>query len=382
MPVIVREHQVGGNIAPFLEAGFKVFEGDPNWVPPLSFEIGERLSPKKNPFFKRGEATLFTAWKDGKLVGRISAQIDREHLAVWKDDTGFFGFFDTIDDQEVADTLVDAAARWLERRGMKRMLGPFSLYANEEVGLLVEGFDLPPMLMMPHSRDYQGKLAEGAGLSKEKDLLAYRFERGLPLSERVKKAHADVAKLPEVRLRSIDMKNFAADMTAIIEMYNDTWAGKWGFVPAREDEAAKMVQDLKLVVDPDLAFLAEVNGKPMGMCIALPNLNEAIHDLGGKLFPFGFAKLLWRVKVKHPKTARLMMLGIHKDVRSNVKRYGGLSSAMYVELRNRAYAKGYEWAELSWTREDDAPVNLGIRAMGGKIYKRYRVYEKALGGNA
>ena len=380
MSVVVRQHQVGGDITPFIDAAHEVFKGDPNFVPPLDFELKERLSPKKNPFFKRGEATLFTAWKNGKVVGRISAQIDHEHIRIWNDATGFFGFFDTIDDPEVAQALIDAAAGWLTQREMKRMIGPFSLYANEEVGTLIEGFDMPPMLMMGHSRAWQDRLALGCGLEKEKDLLAFRFDKGLPIPERVKKAHADIAKLPEVRLRSIDMSNFEEEIRTVVEIYNDTWKGKWGFVPARDDEAKKMAQDMKLVIDPDLAFIAEVNGKPRGMCIMLPNLNEAIQDLGGKLFPFGFAKLLYRVKVKHPKTARLMMLGIHKDIRSNVKRYGGLSAAMYVEVQKRGSAKGYEWAELSWTREDDAPVNVGIRAMGAKIYKKYRVYKLDLTG--
>lgn len=382
MPVVVRQHAIGGDITPFLDAAHAVFEGDPNFVPPLDFEIKERLSPKKNPFFKRGEAVLFTAWRDGKIVGRISAQIDREHLRIWNDDTGFYGFFDTKDDQEAANALLEAAEGWLKKRDIKRMIGPFSLYANEEVGTLIEGFDTPPMLMMAHSRAWQDKLTLGAGLEKEKDLLAFRFDKGLALSDRVKKAHAEIMKLPEVRLRSVDMGNFEEEIRNIVEIYNDTWGGKWGFVPARDDEAKKMAQDLKLVIDPDLAFIAEVNGKPRGMCIMLPNLNEAIQDLGGKLFPTGWAKLLWRVKVKNPKTCRLMMLGIHKDIRSNVKRYGGLSAAMYVEVRNRGVAKGYEWAELSWTREDDAPVNLGIRAMGAKIYKKYRVYRKDLTAKA
>ena len=261
MSVVVRQHRVGGDITPFLQAAHEVFRNDPSFVPPLDFEIKERLSPKKNPFFKRGEAMLFTAERDGKLVGRISAQVDHEHLRIWNDATGFFGFFDTIDDQEVANALLDAAAKWLKERGMQRMSGPFSLYANEEIGVLVEGFDTPPMLMMAHSRQWQDKLALGYGLVKEKDLLAFRFERGFQLSERVKKAHAEIMKLPEVRLRSIDTSNFQQEINNIVEIYNDTWTGKWGFVPARDDEAKKMAEDLKLVIDPDLAFIAEVNGQ-------------------------------------------------------------------------------------------------------------------------
>jgi hypothetical protein len=149
-------------------------------------------------------------------------------------------------------------------------------------------------------------------------------------------------------------------------------------VPALPDEVEKVAKDLKLILDPDLAFIADVNGRPAGMCIMLPNVNEAIHDLNGKLFPFGLVKLLWRVKVKHPNSCRLMMLGIKSELRQNMKRYGGLSAAMYLEVAKRGIAKGYQWSELSWTREDDAPINLGIRSMGAQVYKKYRVFQKSL----
>jgi hypothetical protein len=377
MPIEIREHQPGGDVGPFIEAGHVVFAGDKNWVPPLNFEIKERLDPKKNPFFNRGECILFTAWNNGKLVGRASAQVDREHLNIWNDQTGFFGFFDTVDDEEVARALIEAAKKWLRAKGMKRMLGPMSLYVNEEMGVLVEGFDTPPMLMMAHSREYQGALAEKAGLQKEKDLWAWRFKRG-EISKRALKAWEDIKKLPEVKLRSVDTSRMEEEIATIIDIYNDAWKGKWCFVPAMPDEAKKMAADMKLIIDRDLAFMAEVNGKTAGMCIMLPNLNEAIADLEGKLFPFGFAKLLYRVKVSHPKTCRLMMLGIKSEIRANMKRYGGLSAAMYVEVAKRGMAKGYEWAELSWTREDDGPINAGIRIMGADVYKKYRVYQTAL----
>jgi len=380
MTITVREHRPGKDVEPFIQAGHEVFRGDPMWVPPLHFELKERLDPKKNPFFTRAEVALFTAWRGGRVVGRCSAQIDREHLRLWNDDTGFFGFFDTVDDEEVARALVSAAEAWLRRRGMKRMLGPMSLYVNEEIGVLVDGFDTPPMLMMGHSRRYQGKLAEASGLVKEKDLFAWRYDGDTPFPDRVIKAWEHVKSLPEVRLRSVDTKHMDREIRAVMDIYNDAWEGKWCMVPALPDEVEKVVKDLKLILDPDIAFMAEIHGKPAGMCIMLPNLNEAIADLGGKLLPFGFAKLLYRVKVKHPKTTRLMMLGIRKEYTKNVKRYGGLSAAMYVEVAKRGVAKGYTWGELSWTREDDKPINLGIRSMGAKVYKTYRVYQKAIGG--
>jgi hypothetical protein len=378
MSIVIREHTPGKDVRDFVRAGHVVFLGDSSWVPPLDFELKERLHPKKNPFFHRAEAILFTAWKDGRLVGRCSAQIDHEHLKVWKDDTGFFGFFDTIDDDEVGRMLIDAAAAWLKQRGMKRMLGPFSLYANEEVGILIEGFEHPPVLMMAHSRRHQGKVAEAAGLVKEKDLFAWRYGKTLGFPDRVMKAWKQINELPEVRLRSVDPKHMQREIRAIMDIYNDAWAGKWAMVPALPDEVEKVAKDLSLILDPDLAFIAEVHGRPAGMCIMLPNVNESIQDLGGKLLPTGIFKLLYRVKWQHPKSTRLMMLGIRKEITKNMKRYGGLSAAMYVEVAKRGVAKGYEWGELSWTREDDKPINLGIRSMGAELYKKYRVYAKPL----
>lgn len=378
MAIEIREHRPGKDVADFMRAGHVVFQGDPAWVPPLDFEFKQRLDPRKNPLFQRADITLFTAWKDGRLVGRTSATVDREHLRVWKDDTGFFGFFDTIDDEAVARALIERAEAWLRHKGMKRAIGPLSLYANDEIGLLVEGFEHPPVLMMGHSRDWQAKLVEACGYTKEKDLWCWRYDADTPFNDRTMRAWENIKGLPEVKLRSIDMKRFEQEIRTIVEIYNDAWDGKWGFVPATKPEVDKMVEEMKLVIDPDIAFMAEIDGKVVGMCIMVPNLNEVIQDLGGKLLPFGFAKLLWRAKVKHPVSTRLILLGIRGEARKNFKKYGGLSAAMYVEVAKRGIGKGYKWSELSWTREDDAPINLGIKSMGAKVYKKYRVYQKAL----
>ena len=353
-----------------------IFQDDPTWIPPLTWEMKDRLSPKSNPFFQRADVALFTAWRNKQLVGRCSAQIDHEHWRVHNDHAGFFGFFDTLDDPEVARALLDSAAHWLKLRGATRMVGPFSLYVNEEVGILVEGFEHPPVMFMAHSRPYQAALCEDAGLSKEKDLLAFRFDDP-QLPARALKAWEEVKRMPEVKLRSLDLANIEQEVQVIMNIYNDAWQGKWAYVPALPDEVRKVANDLKLIVDPDIAFVAEVDGIAAGMCIMLPNLNEAIADLNGKLFPTGVFKLLYRMKVKHPYSTRLMMLGIREDIRKQ-RRYGGLSAAMYVETAKRGFAKGYKWSELSWTREDDAPINLGIKMMGGRVYKRYRVFQKSL----
>jgi hypothetical protein len=378
MGVEIRHHTPGGDTADFVRAGNEVFRDDPAWVAPLQMMIGDRLNPKKEPFYKHGEVALFTAWKSGRLVGRTSATVDRVWLDTWKDDTGHFGYFDTIDDVEVARALIDEAGAWLKARGMKRMNGPMSLSASLEVGLLVSGFEHPPVLDMAHSRRYQGALAEACGLAKEKDLFAWRYETKNGFNARTEKAWQHLAETKEVRLRSVNVKKLRDELGVIMEIYNETWAGKWGYVPISSDELDKMAADMSLVLDPDMAFIAEVDGKTAGMCICVPNLNEVIADLGGKLFPLGWAKLLYRTKVKHPDSARLILLGVRESIRRNVKRYGFLSAAMYVEVAKRGRAKGYKWAELSWTREDDAPINLGIRSMGAAVYKTYRVYEKHL----
>lgn len=382
MDIEIREHVPGTNIDDFIEAGYRVFKHDPTWVAPLEFEFRDRLSPRKNPLFDRAEVSLFTAWKNGELVGRCSVTVDREYLREHGDETGFFGFLDTIHDTEVSKALLDTASSWLRGRGMKRMFGPISLYFNDEVGCLIEGFEYGPNLMMAHNRRYQSQLIEAYGCEKEKDLLCWRYDVTLPFPKRVVKAWEQIKAMPEVKLRTIDVKNLEQELNNIMSIYNDAWKGKWGMVPALPKETKKVAQDMKLILDPDIAFIAEIDGEAAGMCIALPNLNEALLGLDGKLFnfglPIGAARLLWRLKIRRPKSTRLMMLGIREDIRKNVKRYGGLSAAMYVEVAKRGAAKGYEWGELSWTREDDAPINIGIKSMGAHVYKKYRVYKKDL----
>lgn len=376
MGLEIREHRPGEGLSDFIRAAHVVFEGDPAFIPPLEMEIRDRLTPAKNPFFEHAEVVLFTAHRDGKLVGRCSAQIDHEHQRIYEDRVGFFGFFDTLDDQEVASALIDAASRWCKSRGMTRLRGPMSLSINEEAGLLIDGFEHPPVVMMPHSRPYQGALAEGAGLQKCKDLYAWRYVVG-ELPKRAERAWQAVQEMPEVSIRSLEKRHMHRELAIVQEIFNDAWSSNWGFVPWTAAELRKTAEDMKLILDEDIAFIAEINGQPVAMCVMLPNVNEAIRDAGGKLFPLGLLKLIWRLKVKKPKSARLVLLGIKKELRG-VKQFGALSMAMYAEVAKRGEAKGYEWAELGWTLDDNAPVNLGIKAMGAKVYKTYRVYEKEL----
>ena len=375
MCIEVREIRLGGDLRPFLDVVDHIYRDDPFFVRPLDMDLKDRLS-LKNPFFDHGEGTVFTAYLDGRCVGRCTAQIDREHLERYHDACGFFGFIDTINDERVAKALLDRAASWLRKRDMKKMRGPLSLCINEELGCLVDGFDSKPYIMMPHHRPYQGGLIEAAGLAKVKDLFAWRYQVG-NLPNRAIKAHATIAAMPDIKLRTVDMKHIDRDVRIVMDVYNDAWSSNWGFVPLTEKELAKMASDMKLLLIPALTQIVEIEGEPVAVALALPNINEMVGDLHGKLLPTGFAKLLWRLKVRGPKSARLIILGIRKKLR-HVRRFGALSTFMYVEMHKAGERLNVAEGELSWTIEDNAPVNLGIRFMGGERYKTLRIFERQI----
>lgn len=373
MATEIRTHTLGTNLSDFFEVPKRINAKDPNFVPMLDLMQGDQLDPNKNSFFKHAEGIAFTARKNGQLAGRITAQIDREHLARHRDQTGFFGFFDSIDDPEVAAALVKAAGDWLKARGMARMRGPLSLSINEEAGALVMGFDTPNMLLCPHHQPYIDGLLLGTGLEKVKDLYAWRWTSGT-LPTRALRAREQIAEYPEVRFREV---NFKREIRELIAVQDDAWRNNWGHVSMTEAEAKQFAADLSLLIDRRIAIVAEVDGEIAGMCLAVPNLNEAIRDLNGKLAPLGWLRLVRRLFINKPRTARLAMLGIKEKYRKQ-KKYGYLATAMVAEIALRGEQAGYQWGELSWTLEDNGPVNALIRAAGGKHYKTYRVYEKAL----
>lgn len=375
MSVEVSETPIGGKLKDFFDVVDYVYRDDPNYVRPLDFDLEQRLS-KKNPFFEHAEAMYFVAKRDGKLVGRCTAQIDHEHQKRYGDAVGFFGFFDTIEDPEVAKALLDVASDWLRERGMKTIRGPVSLSINEELGCLVNGFDSPPFMMMPHHRPYQGGLIEGQGFAKAKDVFAWSYAVG-DVPARAQRAHDQMVAEPSLKVREVDLKQADRDMRIVMDIFNDTWSNNWGFVPMTEGELKKTVEDFKLILQPKIALIAEIDGEPAAIAIALPNLNEAARDLGGSMFPFGWAKFLWRLKVSGTKSGRLILLGVRKKYRDQ-KKWMPLSVALYVMMNNRGRELGMTHGELGWTLEDNAPVNVAIKAMGAKPYKTYRVYEKSL----
>ncbi|MBI2895614.1 MAG: hypothetical protein HYY06_18805 [Deltaproteobacteria bacterium] len=360
----------------FIRLPHRIYEADKLWVPPLEMDMRARLDPKRNPFFLHGEAEPFLARRDGVVVGRITAQVCREHLRLHDDGAGFFGFFESIEDEAVARALFESAESWLRERKMKVARGPFNFTINDEIGMLVDGFDTPPMVLMTHNPASYDGLVKAAGYEKVKDVFAWKYKVG-EVPPRARRAHAEITALPEVKVRPANLKDFDRELRTILDIFNDAWSDNWGFVPLTEPELEKAAKDLKMILDPEIALIAEIDGKPMAVSVAIPNLHEVIHDMGGKLFPFGIVKLLYRLKVQGVKSARLVMLGIRKELRG-VKKYGGLSHMLYTEMNDRGQKRGYTHGELSWTLEDNHPVNLGIKSMGGKVYKTYRIYEKKL----
>jgi hypothetical protein len=378
--VEVRQMPMGGPVKDFLNVVDTIYRGDPAYVRPLDMMVKDQLNPRKNPFFEHGEGAMFCAYRGGACVGRATAQIDREHICRYRDETGFFGFIDTIDDEEVSRELLSRAERWLTSKGMKRARGPFSLSINEETGCLVEGFDTPPYLMMPHHRSYQGALIEKAGYAKVKDFFAWKYTVGEP-NARVKRAQEQIKAMPEISYRNASMKRLDKDVELLVDIYNDAWSDNWGFVPFTRNEVRKMAADFRLLLVPEITCIVSIDGEPAAVALAVPNLNELVGDMHGKLFPMGLPKLLWRLKVTGPKSARLILLGIRKKFR-NVRKYAALSAFMYAEMNDGGKKLGIREGELGWTLEDNGAVSAGIQLMGAKLYKKYRVYEKALHGPA
>jgi len=342
----------------------------------LRGEAKKQLHPAKNPFFAHADVMLFTAWRDGVPVGRCSAQIDREHLRIHNDATGFFGFFDTVDDAEVGFALLEAAGRWCAERGMTRIRGPFSLCINEEIGVMIEGFEAPSMMLTPYHRPYQGSVIEAAGFSKVKDVITWEHDiQKLPA--RATQAYERIMAMEEVRIRPVDKRRLSEEMAVVRSIFNEAWSENWGFVPWTDAELAKAVKEFEMILNEQLALIAEIDGEPVAICICLPNLNDWTHDFGGKLGPIKLAKLLWRCKCKPPTSAKLPLMGLRKSVRRH-RRYAGLATAMCVAIYHELDRIQAKRAELGWTLDDNHLVNSVIARIGGVPVKRHRIYEAAL----
>lgn len=358
----------------FIRLPSSFYADDPAWIPPLLIERREQFS-RRNPYFTHARCCFWLAYRGTRPVGRISAQIDELHQTRYQDMTGFFGLLEAEDEAETFHALLGTAETWLRNQGMSRIRGPFNLSINQECGLLVEGYDTPPMIMMGHARPYYADRLTAEGYQRSKDLLAYRiatdFMPPALMQAAVKKA-AD-----RVRIRSMRRSRMNEELRILQEIFEDAWSDNWGFIPFTKEEFRHLGHSLRLLVDDECVQIAEVDGTPAGMLIALPNLNEAIRDLHGRLLPFGWLKLLWRLKVKRPTTARVALMGVRKCFQRSA--LGTALAFMLIDaVRSYGIRRGVREVELSWILEDNMRMRDMLTMIGGVPYKRYRIYEKAL----
>jgi len=352
-----------------------IYRDDPCWVEPLIIERRMHLTPGKNPFFEHARWQAWIAFRGDQPVGRISAQIDDLHIERYNDATGFFGMIEAEDQQETFALLLSTAEQWLKNQGMTRVSGPFNLGINEEMGLLIDGFETPPVFMMGHARPYYGERLEQCGYQKAKDTLAYSVAPDFsapPVMQRLLKTSKH-----KISTRSLNMKHLDDEMAILRDIFNDAWVDNWNYVPFTDAEFKDLGQNLRYLVNPDFIQIAEVDGEPVAFIVVLPNINEAIHGLKGKLFPFGWLKLLWRLKVRYPDTARVPLMGVRQKFQQT--RLGpALAFLVIAEVRKHVVQRGASMIELSWILEDNAGMRSILKSIGSHVYKRYRIYERLL----
>jgi GNAT superfamily N-acetyltransferase len=369
----------------FIKFPFKHYRDDPNWVPPLIEERRDFFDPRKNPFFEHARCQLFLArrpkgvpagGRDGELVGTIGAVVDDNHNAFHNEQAGAFGFFETVDDPAVAGALLEAAEAWVRGQGMTLIRGPLNFSTNQEIGLLVEGFDEPPMVMMTYNPRHYPDLIEAHGYSKAMDVYAYIVD----LEEGMKSGPPKVFRVAEkaaqkagIRVRKAELRHLDREIQLVKQVYNSAWERNWGFVPMTEHEIDHLAAGLKPVIDPNLILIAETaDGQPVGVSMALPDLHQALRwSGGGHMFPFGLLKFLWHKR--RVNQARMLIMGMIEGYRGR-----GIDAIFYVETARAALAHGYKRLECGWVLETNTMMNRIVENLGLRRYKTYRIYEKTL----
>jgi hypothetical protein len=355
----------------FIRFPWEIYKGDPCWVPPLIKDLLQKFSPD-HPFRSHSEMVLYLAYQEGRIVGRIAGIIDHHYVEFHQEKMGFFGFFESIPQAAVAGVLIARVRAWLKDHGMEKMAGPMNPSTNDECGLLIDGFDASPCLMMPYNPKYYPNLVEGAGLRKAMDLYAYLLEQETfqldrlnRITERLKKRE------PELHVRPINLRKFDSELMIVKELYNQAWSKNWGFVPLTEAEIDDLAKNLKPLVVPDLVLFAYWGEEPVGFSVGLPDYNQVLRHLNGKIGLLGGLKFLYYSKKIHK--IRVMLLGVKQAFQKK-----GIEGFLYIETFKRGINKGYYSAECSWILESNPLMQHGIEAMGGKRDKTYRVYEAPL----
>jgi hypothetical protein len=361
----------------FVDIAYSLNSADPNWVPPLKDEVRGLITPGKNPWFEHAEAAFFLALRDGRPVGRISAQVDRLVLEHMGEGLGQWGMLEAAD-EEAARALLAAAEDWLRARGMTRSMGPFSLSIWDEPGLLVEGHDHPPMVMMGHHQAVYEAWVEAADYEGVKDLYTYDVPSDRPFPPLIQRIVASGEKNPKIRIRKVDKKHFDAEAALLLSILNEAWSENWGFIPLTDSEIAYAGKKLKPIVLEDLILVAEYEGEPVAFMMALPDVNEFLMDLKGELFPFGWAKLLWRLRKMRPGGGRVPLMGVVK--RLHASRLASQLAFMMIEsIRRAGYGHyGITRAEVGWILDDNSPMISIAEAIEARRNRVYRIYEKPL----
>ncbi len=349
----------------------KLYHGDPNYVTPLISERLEFLNRNKNPFYQTASTKEYLALRDGKIVGRIGTCVNYAHNQLYLEKVGFFGFLDVIDDYDVFSMIMKVTMINLKKAGMEKLRGPVSYSTNHECGALIEGFDSPPRIMMTYNRPYLPQHLEKFGLKKAMDLYAYRIDQSMPVPERITQIADKLLDRIGATIRPLKMSRFDDEVEKLHQIYNAAWEENWGFVPMTKEEFFYLGKNLKQIVDPHLALIVEIDNKPIGFLLALPDINQALIKLNGKLFPLGLIKLLWNTKVRNKiDCIRVITMGIMPEYRGR-----GLDMVLYSKIYHEGLKAGYKWAEMSWILENNKPMNSAIERMGAELYKKYRIFE-------
>jgi GNAT superfamily N-acetyltransferase len=356
----------------FLRLPYHLYQSDLNWVPPLIADQRQLFNPDKHPFFEHSTAAYFIALQNEKPVGRIAAIKNNNHLSVYFDQTGFFGFFECINDEYVASALFEAAVNWLKQQGLKTMRGPANYSMNEEAGLLVDGFDSPPAIMMTYNPRYYQTLIEKNRFTKKMDLYAYSIDNVHEIPDRLQEAVNLINTGNHFSVRQLNMRRLHTEIDAIKSIYNAAWSENWGAVPLTPREIDKLKHELVQIARPELCFIAEADGRAVGVSITIPDVNEILIKMGGRLFPTGMLKYLWyRRKIKG---VRVLIMGVLKEYRNL-----GIDLLFYYKTFENGLRLGYDHGEMSWILENNIPMRNALEKIPGtRIYKTYRIYEKSI----
>ncbi|MCD4749563.1 MAG: glycerol-3-phosphate dehydrogenase/oxidase [Thermoanaerobaculales bacterium] len=377
--VTVRNVRSRAERAAFINLPWRLYRGDPHWIPPLKASVREALDQRKHPFYNNGksaEIELFLAWEGREAVGRVAAILNHAHNGFHGENVAHFGFFECIDRPDVARSLLETVEAWARDRGLTALLGPFNPSTNFECGLLVHGFGRPPVVMMTYNPPHYGRLIEGAGFSKTKDLLAYiSTVHGRSLMRLQKLAERTKSRSPDLVTRGVDLKNFEAEVAVVQEIYNSAWEKNWGFVPMNDGEIRIMARELKPLVEPELLRFAFIDGEPAAFLLALPDWNPVLKDFNGSPMrhPLKTIKHLVKTKASDMEGLRLITMGVKEKFRKR-----GLEGLLIAEGLTTSLDIGFSWCEYSWILEDNELIKGAVRLLDGELYKTYRIYEKAL----